>query len=531
MPTMQTSFLTRLDDRLQVSKFFHWWRSELISLIPAAWRADRGLGNRVLIHIDLPNVTLYELAAGELHQLGAAQLKSNDPEAQKIAFQGLLTRYGKGGARSLSLYLMADQVLRKTISLPAIAAENLEQVLSFELDRHTPFKADQVYFSSRVPSHDAANHTLSVEIAVVPRDVINRALALVTSWDAALDSVLVEGDLLHTGAHFNLLPEVLRPPQSSYWRFSNIALMTLALVLLTAALAIPLWQKRQQTIALFPVVNKVRIAAQNADALHKELEQSVARHNFLLDKKRAAPPVTILLDEVSRLLPDDTWVQQFELKGRELQLVGETGSSSKLIGIIEQSNLLNEASFRSPLTKTQPGNFERFHLSAEVQPLPNSELPALIRAAQLNPRPVLPIVPKPAAASATQTPGIPGANTDMTKNPKAAASAPPAPNAPSAANIPTTPNAAPGAPGLMKPGTSQPPLPPSLPPPGGRPYANLPPGPPPVPGTYPPSLAPDRPADSPRGPQLRPPANPGQPLPVTPTPPNGLPVAPPGRAQ
>ena len=522
MATMQTSFLARLDDRLQVSKFFHWWRSELASMVPAAWRGDGGLGNRVLIQIDLPNVTLYELAEGELHQLGVAQLKSNDPEAQKIAFQGLLTRYGKGGERWLSLYLMADQVLRKTISLPAIAAENLEQVLSFELDRHTPFKADQVYFSSKVQSHDASNNTLSVEIAVVPRDVINRALALVASWDAALDSVLVEGDLLHTGAHFNLLPEVLRPPQSSFWRFSNIALMTLALVLLTAALAIPLWQKRQQTIALFPVVNKVRIAAQNADALHKEWEQSVARHNFLLDKKRAAPPVTILLDEVTRLLPDDTWVQQFELKGRELQLVGETGSSSKLIGVIEQSSLLNEASFRSPLTKTQPGNFERFHLSAEVQPLPNSELPALIRAAQLNPKPALPIVTK---AATPLTPATTLPNTDSAKMPKPAS----APLGPSAPNLPIAPNVPPAAVGAAKPGVPQP-VTANIPLPAVRPSSNLP-GPPPVPGTYPPSLAPAPPPDSSRGPQLRPPVNPGQPVPITPTPTNGLPVAPPGRAQ
>ena len=521
MATMQTSFLMQLDDRLQVSKFFHWWRNELASMVPAAWRGDGGLGNRILVHIDLPNVTLYELANGELHELGAAQLKSNDPEAQKIAFQGLLTRYGKGGVRGLSLYLMADQVLRKTISLPAIAAENLEQVLSFELDRHTPFKADQVYFSSKVQSHDAVNNTLSIEIAVVPRDVINRALALVASWDAALDSVLVEGDLLHAGAHFNLLPEALRPPQTSFWRFSNIALMTLALVLLTTALALPLWQKRQQTIALFPLVNKVRIAAQNADALHRELEQSVARHNFLLDKKRAAPPVTILLNEVTRLLPDDTWVQQFELKGRELQLVGETGSSSKLIGIIEQSNLLNEASFRSPLTKTQPGNFERFHLSAEVQPLPNSELPALIRAAQLNPKPTLPIVPKVANTPANPATTIPTSDSARIPKPANALVGPSTSNPPVAPNVPATIPGTPKNP-APQPVTSGTPLP------SVRPATNLPAGPPPVPGTYPPSLAPAPPADSSRGPQLRPPAYPGQSAPV---PPSGGPVAPPGRTQ
>ena len=52
-------------------------------------------------------------------------------------------------------------------------------------------------------------------------------------------------------------------------------------------------------------------------------------------------------EEISRLLPDNTWLQQLEIrstgKSREIQITGETTSSSRLIEILERSKLLQNA--------------------------------------------------------------------------------------------------------------------------------------------------------------------------------------------
>mgnify|MGYP000309463645 CR=1 FL=1 len=447
----EPGFFSRLEERLALKKFFHWWAEELRALLPKSLRTSGSLGKRLLIQLDSSQITLYRLEEGEIHELGYANFKADDPEAPKIAFQSLLTRHGQAGARRFSLYLPAGQVLRKVIQLPLPAEENLSQVLSFELDRHTPFKPEQVYFDHKVLKRDTQANIIHVEVAVAQRDFVNRAMTLLATWGVELEAVLVAGDL-HTAPHFNLLPLAMRPPENPLWRVTQIALALVAFTLLMLALAIPLWQTRQETIALFPVVNKARIAAQDTDALHRQLENLSARHNFLLQKKRAAPPVTILLNEITRLLPDDTWVQQFELKGRELQLVGETASSSKLIGILEQSTMLDEASYRSPLTKVQPGSAERFHLSAVVQPLTSEDVVALAKYAGI--KPVLP--PLPAKPPAVAAPGTPTT---------AAAGAPAAPSA--AAKPPATPAAppvkTPTVPATKPPGAAPPAVPPPLP--------------------------------------------------------------------
>jgi general secretion pathway protein L len=160
--------------------------------------------------------------------------------------------------------------------------------------------------------------------------------------------------------------------------------------LLCAALALPIWQKRETVLALNPLLDRARQRATVAEDLRRQLEAQLTEYHYLLDKKRESPPLVAVLEDVTRVLPDDTWVQQFDLKGKEMQIQGETASSSKLVGLFEQAKTLHGASFRAPLTKGQGTNSEHFQLAAETRPLPRAETMA-----QTQPR-VQPVVAQPA---------------------------------------------------------------------------------------------------------------------------------------
>jgi hypothetical protein len=133
------------------------------------------------------------------------------------------------------------------------------------------------------------------------------------------------------------------------------------------------------------------------------------------------------MEELSRLLPDTTWVQQLDVKSgsksRELQLAGETGSSSQLIEVLERSGTFANASFKSPLTKGVTPGTERFLLAAEVKPRPLPEpvpedalaataaVKAQARPAAASPLPpaAAPAAPATAPATAVVTPVSPPA--------------------------------------------------------------------------------------------------------------------------
>jgi general secretion pathway protein L len=86
----------------------------------------------------------------------------------------------------------------------------------------------------------------------------------------------------------------------------------------------------------------------------------------LEQKKRSTLMVTQIINEVSRILPDDTWISRFDIAENELQLQGQSSSPAALIAIVESSSLLHNARFRSPVIQIPGTSEERFHLSADI---------------------------------------------------------------------------------------------------------------------------------------------------------------------
>jgi general secretion pathway protein L len=182
---------------------------------------------------------------------------------------------------------------------------------------------------------------------------------------------------------------------------------------------IPAARKRSEMFAITPPMEKAGGEAKSTDALIQELERQVADYNFLLAKKHSQAPALAYIEEIARLLPDNTWLQQFDIKAtgktREVMISGETVSASKLIEILEQSQLLQNAAPRGPVTRgTQPGT-ERFLIAAEARPRPQPEQRPLsdVPAAAVPPPQLAPLqvpgappqaAPASAPATATVTP-------------------------------------------------------------------------------------------------------------------------------
>jgi hypothetical protein len=288
-----------------------------------------------------------------------------------------------------------------------------------------------------------------------------------------------------------------------------------ALLVVTALVAIvlPIWQKRDYVIALGDITEQARVQATASDALRQQLDLTTGDYNFALGKKYAFPSTVQLLDDVTRILPDDTWLTQFEVKSvpkgkephRDILLRGESGNAGRLVSALEDSKLFEQAAPRSPTTKIQPGPGEVFDLGAQVKPLPPPEMVRIVSATP----PVRDAAGTPAAApSAAGAPAAPvtppAEGAPVAAAPAGAVPATPAPPASPAAAIP--------APAVPNAGAAATPMPPpaaaGVPPartPGGR--APLP------PASAVPPAAPPRPAPAARS-QPAPADTPAQPAPA-----------------
>ena len=412
----------------KLSAFWRWWTGELGAMLPERFAR----GSRVpVLAIEDGDVALVEpkSAAGPEARVALAAL---DPLQARNAVRVLLERAGETRGRA-RVRLLRDEALVRRVTMPEATEENLSQVIGFEMDRLTPFRAEDVYFDHQVVARDPAAATIMVQLAVARRDVVDARVAQLRELGVSVQGVAVSDDSATGAAAIDLLPTEQRGERESpNERLIKRALAAVVVVLLFVVLLLPAWQKRETVIALHPVLAKAEADAKATDALARELERQVADYNYLLAKKHT-PPALAYLEEFSRLLPDSTWVQQFDLraagKGREVQITGETPSSSRLIELMEQSTLLHNAAPRGTVTRgSQPGT-ERFMIAAEPRPraLPEPRPATEIAAIVVTPPPAPAPPPAPPAAEPTASAAPPADAQAAGEPPPADAGEPPKP--------------------------------------------------------------------------------------------------------
>jgi general secretion pathway protein L len=313
-----------------------------------------------------------ELANSHLAYKEAARIPlTGDQDAAvtagRAAIESLSPAAGAGGTNPVEVVvaLPANQVLRKAITLPAAVEDSLAQVLAYDLDRHTPFKPEEMCFDANIIARDPVKRELRVDWAAALKSVVDQARRRAESWGAEVVAVTPDrpSGPPATGKLLNLLPMAERPETATGRRWSVGAPIALIAVAAIVAAALPVWQKRGYAIALMQLAAQGRVQADASNALREQLERLTGDYNFALAKKYAFPSALQSVEDVTKLLPDDTWLTQLELKStvkgkdakREILVRGESANAGRLISLFEESQLFGETAPRSPTTKIQPG--------------------------------------------------------------------------------------------------------------------------------------------------------------------------------
>jgi general secretion pathway protein L len=96
---------------------------------------------------------------------------------------------------------------------------------------------------------------------------------------------------------------------------------------------------------------------------------TMSAQRLLERRKQTTPSNVIVLDALSQILPDHTYVTELRIEGDKLQIVGVTRDAAALIGLIEQSPHFSHAAFYAPTTRTPGDPGERFHVEAHIKPV------------------------------------------------------------------------------------------------------------------------------------------------------------------
>lgn len=352
--------------RRSSAEFFTWWLEQLKSLLPE--RLKRLLVPdlaELLLELHGTRLVVRRRDGAAVRELGSVLIDEADPKSVKMALRPVLEGQPIDHMR-VCLGLPADRALRRTIDLPAAAEENLRQVVAFEMDRLTPFAADAVHYDVHIVDRDPESRRIRAELMVLPR----------TAVDPCVETL----------RRFGLEPEAVALPRRGVggvpWRVPLATngtngrklvgrSATLLLVLAASLVIIGLWlafqRERTALEALDREVAAARKDAEEGRALQEEIAQLSREGSFIVDKKRERPTNVEVMSELTRVMPDDTWLYRVRLLDQELQTFGYAPNASALIGVIENSPLFSNAQFRAPLTRDQRVEAEQFHIAFRVQ--------------------------------------------------------------------------------------------------------------------------------------------------------------------
>ncbi len=345
--------------------FFRWWGGELARFIPAGIRDGlRSKAGLLILDLSASEITVTVQGTRSSREIGRVAQAPSDAVGQAGTIIGLIRR--GAGNNVIVLRLAAESALHKTLNLPLAAAENLREVLAFEMDRHTPFTAEQVFFDFSVAARHDDSQRMDVDLVTVPRHVVNEGLVRASGWGVTPDVVDIGGAGFPSGGQINLLPDEDRTPEETGVGGASVLFAVIAVILAVATVKIPFDQRARTAGELRVAVAKAKAEAGTTLELGKEVERLAAANRFLGETKRDAPKVTEVIETLTRLLPDDTYLRQLKFKNREVRLSGHSAAASNLVAVIEESPLFDKARFRSPVTQDARAGLERFNLSAEI---------------------------------------------------------------------------------------------------------------------------------------------------------------------
>jgi general secretion pathway protein L len=354
-----------------LQRLFQWWIGELATFVPERLRRRLAtVTDKLVVLLGEGEAILYLETRQEVKNLGRIDLRGEGEAHHRVT--ALLRQHGLarelgGGKAPVCLRLGAERALHTVVDLPLAAEANLEEVVSFELDRHTPFRADQAAFSHRILERDPAAQRLRIELIVVPRPIIDQAVAIAGRLQLDADRIDIADDGGTLAGSGNLLPS--RSPvarQRGHERTLVYALGAAAAALAVVAVYLPVHSMQRTADSLQEQFEAAKKSAIVAAALQKEIDTLRKDELFLVDRKRDRPTVSKLLLEATGILPDDTWLSEWQLAGNEMQLTGYAGSASALINLLEQSKIFHNTTFQSPVVQDSKSGRERFHVATQI---------------------------------------------------------------------------------------------------------------------------------------------------------------------
>jgi general secretion pathway protein L len=334
-----------------------WWVRQMRSLLPERLLSDDATADALVVVPesldDLPRIRLIQRRRRRELLLGRFRLDDAGHRAAKAAIRQKPQR--------VVLQPDASLVLERKVVLPLAAERDLTRVLSYEMDRLTPFTAPQVFWSAAVERRDRAASRLELCLTLVPKAVLQPVLA-------ALDRLGLPPSVIaavsEAGEHRFI--DTQGPTTRRRVTLSAAVGLVGALALVAAVTPFVTQSLARHTADARIAALQPRIA--EIEALRRHIAAGSAGSDAIAAEQARIGDALQVLAAVTDLLPDDTVLGDLSLRDGKLEISGQSQAAAQLIPTLATDPTVHNPSFAAPVTRTADGKADTFVIRAELSP-------------------------------------------------------------------------------------------------------------------------------------------------------------------
>jgi general secretion pathway protein L len=341
-----------------LTETYRWWKEQMRDLVPASFRRfGRRWRPELVVAAASNDATEVELSLqgrGGQTSLGRHTLGSD--------LQHAVNRVPKALRRTAVLQVPAGGLLERQVTLPLSAELDLRRVVAHEMDRLTPFRADEVMWDCTIERRDTGLERIHVRVTMVPLARVQPLLASLRQ--AGVRPVRVQavsfGQLRAIPMVDNRQRRTLAGLSAWAWLQGGCG------VLAATAVALPFILQAVARDDVETRIAAMRPQVAEAEQLRKVIASGTATADVIAAARGQAGSALHSVALLTEMLPDDTYLTLMSVNRRKLSITGRSASAARLIGALAANPLLRNPAFTAPVLRDEANRGEMFSINVEV---------------------------------------------------------------------------------------------------------------------------------------------------------------------
>ena len=340
--------------------FLCWWADELMGILPASVRKifiPHEKSVEIFFNIKRTIVTL-PTETSEIKRT----LDLPFPQILETSeFKNILL---KEVNHPVTIILSEDLILERPIILPKAAKNNFRNIVKLQLPRLLPMAEQDIHFDCLI-IEESEQSDLTISVAMIARHLSEKITAIITATGHRVNAIKglssTEKNPLFTFLNLGKKHKALESRM-----IAGLVVGLLALTILFTTVHYSQLSKREAFLS-----QKMKELSQDVrgiEALSNEI-QNFDQQQELYQSKLAHLRLDEVLSNLTKLMPDDSWIFDFTMAGNRLTISGKTSNASLLVEKIDNSPLFSNVTNSSSRISNSSANAarERFSISFELE--------------------------------------------------------------------------------------------------------------------------------------------------------------------